>query len=295
MKAPEIKKKIDEFFESRDYLRLSSNTQQSYYQALVFHYLAFIVEYQIEDLDLTVRRRWVIDNYIQYMRKKKISGKSIQLYLIILKIFYRWMSVPLQYTYRLDSEELKSHAAKRKGRWFTESDIEKCLNYFNTDREVRNNIMVRLLVETGVRLNELANVRNMDVSVPERMIQIKVTKTMPRVVFFSPETQKLIIRYYDTHRTKKSDLLFSSRYNIKKLTKKMLDDLGLKTGRDGRGPHTFRHYCATWLFYVGSMQLMDIARLLGDTPEMIEKCYLHPTPDILRRKIDKAMAWDESK
>ena len=71
----------------------------------------------------------------------------------------------------------------------------------------------------------------------------------------------------------------------------MLSDLGMKKIKDGRGCHTFRHYCATHLFYVGGMGLNDIATLLGDAPETIRSTYLHPTPKMLYKRVKQAMGW----
>ena len=72
----------------------------------------------------------------------------------------------------------------------------------------------------------------------------------------------------------------------------MLEDMGLKNGKDGRGPRTFRHYVATHLFYVGNMRIEDIAVLLGDKVDTIINNYLHPTPLMLRERVAKAMKWE---
>jgi integrase len=85
--------------------------------------------------------------------------------------------------------------------------------------------------------------------------------------------------------------MFPDTEQIKKVVAEMLEDLSLR--RPGRGPHTFRHYVATKLFYEGNMRIEDISVLLGTTVEIIVKNYLHPTPDMLKRRVFKAMQWDD--
>ena len=71
----------------------------------------------------------------------------------------------------------------------------------------------------------------------------------------------------------------------------MLDELEIN--RLGRGPHTFRHFVATKLFYDGGMRIEDVATLMGTTAENITKNYLHPTPLMLRERVFDAMKWEE--
>ena len=76
---------------------------------------------------------------------------------------------------------------------------------------------------------------------------------------------------------------------IKKIVTNMLTDLGLKNGADGRGPHTFRHWLATYLHYEQDVSMMDIAFLFGDKVETIRDNYIHPTPRMLRRRVMGAL------
>ena len=125
------------------------------------------------------------------------------------------------------------------------------------------------------------------------MVWLRESKTQPRAVFFSLETGKVfekVVREKQAQIWTKSVNLFPSVGHIKRIINDMLRDLGLKNEKDGRGPHTFRHYCATYLHYVGGMSISDIGFLLGDTPDMIRERYLHPTPEMLKGRMDKVWA-----
>uniref|UniRef100_A0A6M3IZ28 Putative site-specific tyrosine recombinase n=2 Tax=viral metagenome TaxID=1070528 RepID=A0A6M3IZ28_9ZZZZ len=201
------------------------------------------------------------------------------------------MGTPLNYTYRVDKKELRDSALKRMDRWFTEDEVLKILNH---PMRLRTALMLRLLVETGIRVQELSNIVGNDIDIQERTLRVKVSKTKPRVVFFSPKTVDLLIEHDETVKFIKifpKKRLFPGIPQIQLAVNTTLVELGLKEKQDGRGPHTFRHYFATFLFYVGDMWIGDIARLMGDTPDVVEKTYLHPTSTMLRKRVDKAMDW----
>lgn len=56
---------------------------------------------------------------------------------------------------------------------------------------------------------------------------------------------------------------------------------------DGAFPHVLRHTCATWALQDG-VSIFDVAGMLGDTVEMIEKVYGHHSPDHLSKAVNAA-------
>ena len=132
-----------------------------------------------------------------------------------------------------------------------------------------------------------------DIDIENRTVLLRDSKTEPRPAFFSDDTKQMLEHFKGNmvHKRAWRDKIFPSVEQIQKIVKDMLADLGLKDGADGRGPHTFRHYMATWLHYEGGMSIMDIAFLLGDKPNTIRDSYIHPTPNMLQRRVDAAMGW----
>lgn len=234
-----------------------------------------------------------------------VCGTSIQQYITVAKILFRWAGSPVEFTYRIPSAERKAAKIKRLNRWFSEQEIEACLTYNFGNNHERNHLMVRLLVETGARVRELSSVTVNDVDLDTSTIFLSDSKTQPRPAFFSDETGVLLDLYMEKvapgrrsqvqlgifGEEKKNRKLFCSVQQIQKIINDMLVALGLKNGKDGRGPHTFRHWCATYLHYVGGMSLTDIGFLLGDKPDMIRDRYLHPTPEMLQGRMKTAMGW----
>lgn len=69
---------------------------------------------------------------------------------------------------------------------------------------------------------------------------------------------------------------------------------GLEYGRgksDGITPHTFRHTLGTWLA-MKDVQLLKIARILGDTVDIVVKYYAHAVPGDLDESINAALEWE---
>ena len=270
---------------------LSDNTRQSYSNALN-HLKTYCYSALIKDLDGS----FDMDRYAKHLAKT-LSGQSVQLYLTITKQFFKWLGHPIEYTYRIPKDERKAIQLKKLDRWFSEDDVDACLGYHfpgNGLKGLRNRIIVRLLVETGARIKELSMIDAKDIDLDTGTITLKDSKTVPRPVFVSAETLSMLEDYIN--RTvagifETEGALFPSESQCSKVVNEMLVDLGLKNGSDERGPHTFRHYVATWLHYEGGMDIKDIAFLLGDKPDTIVNVYIHPTPDMLRRRVQKAMGW----
>lgn len=238
-----------------------------------------------------------LEKYTKYLSRNK-SGSTIQQYITVVKLYLAWAGNPVMFSYRIPAEEKKRQQMKEINRWFSEEDIEKCLAYdFPTSSEPvksRNQLLIRLLVETGARISEIASINAEDFDIPNRMVFLRTSKTEPRPAFYSDRTAETLARFKSQH-IAIGDVwtgrVFPKTEYLKQLVTDMLKALGLKNGNDGRGPHTFRHYVATYLYFVGGMPLEDVAISLGDRPDTIRENYLHPTPSMLQRKFNMAMGW----
>ena len=288
-----MQKQIEAYLNSRDVTALAKSSREMYRYALQ-HLAEFCKANKITKVD---RFQEYMPAFAEYLERKEISGRSVQHYLNCVKIFLRIFGYPVEYTYRISNSERKANKRKALDRWFDESDIKKCLDYRFKQSEpitaLRNQVLVRLLIETGARIRELVNVKAKDIDLENNTIWLYESKTEPRAGFFSPDTALIFAHYRKFPGAWKGNI-FPKAPTIQGVVTKMLQALGLKSPRDGRGPHTFRHWCATKLFYDGDMRIEDIAILLGDKPETIVKCYLHPTPRMLQRRVVKAMGWEKA-
>jgi len=290
---------IQKYLESPDVTALAKSTRNLYGYALG-HFSIYLDLHKRffsgTGIDMTgpERLKWASENMVTFathLESKKLSGKSIQQYLTCTKIFLKWAGYPTEFTYKISNEDRQQNKRKHLDRWFTEDDVERCLAYkfenSNGDSFLYR-VAVRLLVETGARVGEISTIRPDDIYLDDHYLFIQ-GKTEPRPVIFSTETAAMLSMVLGRGKLPFADnSLFPEVSKLKAVITKMLEDLGLKNGNDGRGPHTFRHHTATYLFYTGNMRIEDLAFLLGDKVETIREKYLHPTPKMIRDRVQTA-------
>jgi len=284
---------IQQYLNSPDVKGLAESTRSLYTTAL--NYLEEFC--QINGLIDLKNFQEKFYQFSVWLEKKHLSGKSVQQYLNCAKIFLKWAGHPVEFTYKISSEEKKNNKLKQARRWLNGREVELCLYYtfpnYNFANALQYRIIVRLLKETGVRVQELANIKAKDIDLEKGMAWITKSKTMPRPVFFSPQSKEMFEKLKDLSDDWQGKI-FPSADRIKQVVNEMFEDLKLKDGKDGRGCHCFRHYTASYLYYVGNMNEQDIGTLLGDDAQTIRECYLHPEsfPEELKKRISKAMRWE---
>lgn len=289
--------KIKAYLESRDVTALADKTRELYAFALrhLERYFNRLRPENPSEFNYLAELQQNFDGFARYLERRGISGQSVRQYLTCVKIFMRWAGYRVDHVYKISNQERRENKLKQLKRWMNEKEIQMCLDYNFPDRlEATQTVyksIVRLLIETGARVGEISNIQKKDINLDDKWVTIQ-GKTEPRPVFFSSITASMLsevminIRFED-------DRVFPSVDSIKAVVTEMLNNCGLKRPKDGRGPHTFRHFAATHLFYDGGMRIEDIAYLLGDTVDIIRERYLHPTPKMLRKRVSKAMGWND--
>jgi len=287
-----IKDEIQGYLESPDILALAESTRKAYGYSLG-HLQKYCQHRPINSFDdfqphMPAFAKWL-------KKTREITDQSVQQHINNVKIFLSWLGHPVEYTFKISNHDRQAKKRKHSKRWLSENEIAKCLAYpfenSTKTNQIKYRLIIRLLIETGCRVNELACLWGSDVDIDEQTLYLSTSKTEPRAAFFSPTSQALFLQL------KKNSgawgkLLFPSVDRIKQIVNEMLVDLKLKNGKDGRGCHTFRHYTASHLFFVGKIRIEEIAILMGDTVEIIQKVYLHAPELFLREQISSAMGWE---
>ena len=295
MKNQSIQSTIEKFLESDYCAALAPATRELYANALMKNFVPFCDDYSETELNAEFVTN-ELPAYARHLEDQNKSGSTVAQYINIVKIMMRALGMPVQYIYRRKSQDRKAQKVKSMNRWFDEKEIETCLKVSSViNIKVRDELIIRLLIETGARVQEISNITWADVHLDDNTVFLRTSKTQPRPAFFSEKTKILfnqikqtsLFEYYD------SNPIFPSTSRVKDIVNSILKKLDLKNGQDGRGAHTFRHWTATYLYYLGGMDLTDIATLLGDRPETIRDTYLHPTPEMLKKRVVKAMGWTD--
>ena len=166
-------------------------------------------------------------------------------------------------------------------RTVSEEDQNKILTYFDQNKHKYNNernyLIVKMFLETGMRMTELRNVRIQDIDLENNLIHLKLTKTKcERYVCFTEETKVRLESY--TKNKPMYNYLFTSNRRVQ-MTVSSLETLFHKIrvflGLQGSiSPHKWRHTFATsFLKRGGDLETLRI--LLGHTNLKTTQKYLH--------------------
>lgn len=285
-----VKQKAEEYLSSQKVTSLAAATRQGYTISLN-DLIKFCKKFDVGKIDDVEAN---LPKLAKSFKGRGISDQTIYQKFTCIKIFLKWAGFPSQYTFSISNTGKKAFKLKHARRWVSREEISQCRAYsfaYSGD-VVRNRLIVSLLIDTGCRARELSTLKGTDIEVNAGTLFLSDSKTEPRPAFFSRETHDLMLLYRDEIGAQRFlGRLFPAVDRIKEIVTVMLNNLGLKNGKDGRGPHVFRHYFASYLFFVGDMRIEEVATLMGDTVDTVRNVYLHCPVDVLKNKTRCAMGW----
>jgi integrase/recombinase XerC len=241
---------------------------------------ASFLELQIESDAYTISastvRSWIVE-----MIDKGLTNKSVNRKLASLRTYYRWLRKeaiievsPMQKIQGPKNEKRLPVFAKE-----SELTTEKLEDVFaDTFEGLRDELMFELFYQTGIRLSELVELKETDVS--EQHIKVLGKRNKERIIPISIELKNKINIYL----TQKHKGLGASKYllvlkNGNKLYstlvyRKINYYLGLTTSLDKKSPHILRHTFATHMLNRGS-GLETLKDLLGHANLSATQVYTH--------------------
>lgn len=189
---------------------------------------------------------------------------------------------------------------KEKIDYFTVEQIRKLITSFGLryKSELRNLLIVMILLDTGVRNSELVRIKLEDVNFNERSIYVYATKTNTfRTVYYSKETERILNVYRREvlkGATKGSLFVkFHKKYNEPILNSSLNTEMvyGLLSRKAKKifgpnfrmNPHKFRHTFATH-FVINGGDPFSLRDLLGHTNIETTKIYVDMSPKDLKTK-----------
>jgi integrase/recombinase XerD len=284
-------KDIEKYLSSPTVLALAKSSQKAYGYSLK-HLAEYcqgrgIFSFENFQPEMPIFAKWL-------KQERRITDQSIQQNITNVKIFLNWLGYPVEYTYKISNQDRQAKKRKHSKRWITKEEIQLCLGYKfpNSSRinSLKYRLIIRLLIETGCRAKELSELQIEDIDIKRKTLYLSTSKTEPRFAFFSTATQSLFrklesIQGGQWQGGQEENRIFPSTGRIKQIVSEMFASLGLKNGKDGRGPHTFRHFFASHLFFVKGVKIEEIAILMGDTIQTVQNVYLHCPEDVLREKL----------
>ena len=221
----------------------------------------------------------VILKYIQQLKRKNPAVKhaTINKHIIALKASIRYVTGR-----KVEFSKLKED--KQTVGVISEKTLKRVFEYYqkhiSDSFSFRNYLFYKLLLDTGLRLTEMANISINNIDLNTNTIHVKVTKTKnERFVCFTDSTKELLIKFIITHKIDKY-LFFDfntgkplTTSSIECFTYRLKKKLGIK---EGITPHKWRHTFATkFLRSGGNIETLRI--ILGHSNLKTTQIYLHLT------------------
>lgn len=230
-----------------------------------------------------------IKQYLKELKDRGLSESYINTILKNIRSFYKYC---YKEGYCLNVA-LKVEWLKEKNvliETFTDAEVRRMLDAYkmNTYINARNRCIVAILLDTGIRNQELCDIKIIDVK--ETVINIFGKGRKERIVPISPYLKKVMIKYermrysYLKDNPLHYDNYFLS-YRCKPLTIEAVERIIRIAGKRARvrenircSPHTCRHYYAQTQLRNG-LDIYSLSRILGHESVNITKRYLQSIRD----------------
>ena len=149
---------------------------------------------------------------------------------------------------------------------FTDEELKRILNSCIGSLGLRNKAMVMVLIDTGIRREELARIKVEDINIEARLVSISGKGRKQRLIHISPATLKVIWNYLK-HRRNPSEYLWLTEEGrpitgdgIGQMLQGLMRSAGISSHK--ASCHVFRHTFANNRLDEG-MNPLDLQYLLG--------------------------------
>ena len=174
-------------------------------------------------------------------------------------------------------------------RAFTHDELERLKLNCNNKFEIA---LIEFLISTGVRANELVNIRLEDINFNENEIKVLGKGNKERIVYLNSSAKIRILDYLESKKGESEYLFSKSCRPFDKLTsdyiRNVIKKLGRKSGIDEVHPHRFRRTSAT-IAHKRGMAIEEIQKMLGHSSISTTQIYVAINDDDVKKSHEKYM------
>lgn len=295
-----LKQAYDLFLNDRS--TFSSEKTMDYYAENLTRFLCFVHDTDVSVTLLDQLPPDIFVKYVQYLRKRHkydghptmqtsgelIKNTTVSTYSRAVKAFLRFCESEEYLHVRVKIPRLPRSDAEQKIPLY-EDDVKQVDNAFNlkTKLGLRNYCIVHLMLDAGLRCQEVVNLRFRDMLFDKNVLHLEISKGFKsRVVLMCPKLKQSLYKYAvmyraygeDTAEQLKDEFVFVGIRDSKPITvntiKQFFSRLKARTGIDRLHPHLLRHTFATsYIMGGGNLEMLRI--LLGHYDYSVTQKYLH--------------------
>ena len=176
--------------------------------------------------------------------------------------------------------------AKNKGKLPVVLSKDEVNSMIEATLNLKHRLVLMFLYYTGIRLNEIVNLKWADVDFQRDVIHLKTAKGERERIIFFHDKLKSAIEYFNL---KREELIFTSNLNKeydKRTIQLIVRNAANKAGIKKRiTPHTLRHSFATHLLEAGA-DIRNIQKLLGHASLQTTQIYTHVANKDIKKLAD---------
>lgn len=262
---------------------LSENTINAYRRDLS-GFLDFCTDKGILGVEYITRNH--LNSYILNLRQDSLNPRSVVRKIASLRGFFKWLCANSYIQNNPASAIEQPKLPKRLPKVMTLQEIKEV---FHSDLNSRENLIVELLYDCGLRVSELVNLKTSDIDLKSRYIQCFGKGSKERLVPFGKKAKDSFNKYF-----KERDIILA-KYNLSS-KRLLINDSGRFITRQDVyyfvrklgekihkhiSPHTLRHTFATHLLENGA-DLRIVQELLGHSDVSTTQLYTHITKKRLK-------------
>lgn len=251
-----------------------------------------IGDFNVDKINDKVVRQWVVE-----LMDSGFSARTVNKKVSALKSFYKYLlRLEVVAENRLVNV-IVPKLRKKLPNFVEEKNLSHLLDdgFFGKDFDaLRDKLIVSLLYGTGIRLSELMNLKDLDVSQTDSLIKVLGKRNKERIIPY-PRSLNPLIDQYKAERT----ALFGSPVSKLLLTSKgkpvyekfiyrvVTRYLALVTTIEKKSPHVLRHTFATHMLDRGA-DLNAVKEMLGHANLSATQIYTHTSLDKIRKVYQQA-------
>lgn len=263
-------------------LQYNKNTKTNYKYALK-NFNKYLETQQIKEIPLNKNViETIIKSYKKHLITSNYSNKTINLYLIVIQNFFKYLGIATTI------KKVENTTNSKEYKYLTIPEIKKLIETIpettnKKELQLRNKAIILLMFSSGLRVNELINIKANDYYKQENnyYISIKPKGKLNNIILpIAPETSQAINLYLENKKNKNNKYLFSNQTN-NKLTRqginKILKQIAIKTDNKYNlniapriSSHIFRHSLARYL-------LIDKAKPINQVKDILRHNNINTT------------------
>jgi integrase/recombinase XerC len=249
------------------------------------------LNYQTKDprqINHLMIRSWIVD-----MIEGTVSTRSVNRKLSALKSFYKY----LLKEGKIKTNPLLKINAPKSGKRLPEFIEQENMDILLDDEpmekdftHIRDRLIVEMFYFTGMRLSELINLTDQNISLMNSSIKVLGKRNKERIIPFGNELKKSIKKYLEVRKKEVTTSEQNSYFFVSKQGKKVYEKLVYRvvnsylskvSTKSKKSPHVLRHTFATHMLNNGA-DLNSVKELLGHSNLAATQVYTHNTVEKLK-------------